>query len=539
MSDQESDKLWQQLPTSFGKVEEDPATALAKRYRLALREEFETNQRNKSKTAGSDDDSDSDSDNDDDDELPISHELVIKAHSKPVSSISLDSSGSRAVTASYDTFLNYWDFNGMDMSRKAPFRSSEPLETHQLRTASFSPLNDNAILVVPRFTKPKIFSREGQEVSEFVAGDMYLVDMNNTKGHTAEMTHGCWSPSERNMFATSALDSTVRIWDTDNTRSQKNVIVLRSKGGRGNKVRVSTLGFSGSGANIVAGTAEGSIGLWSSKGPFLRPSQFVENAHESESIVSLVSGPDDFTLASRGSNGSIKLWDTRQFKSPVMSRATPLPCGDMEACNSLSFDPTGQYLLAGSTGSELHVLDKSDLTSLQTLHLGASSSVVTSVTWHSRLNQIFAGLSDGSVHALFSPELSTKGAKLVVEKAPKKRFIDDNTAATTNISAVGLEEGISRIQAEEEERKRASRKHKLEEGSHGAQPDPAAKNRLWGAPDQEHLKNNVPLSHMVSEDPREALLKYAERAKKDPRFKNFAQDGKDNDSHDEKRQKGA
>jgi hypothetical protein len=37
-------------------------------------------------------------------------------------------------------------------------------------------------------------------------------------------------------------------------------------------------------------------------------------------------------------------------------------------------------------------------------------------------------------------------------------------------------------------------------------------------PDEKHVEQNIPLSKMLHEDPREALLKYAEVAKKDPVF---------------------
>jgi len=39
-------------------------------------------------------------------------------------------------------------------------------------------------------------------------------------------------------------------------------------------------------------------------------------------------------------------------------------------------------------------------------------------------------------------------------------------------------------------------------------------------PDEQHINENIPLSNMRDEDPREALLKYAELAKNDPLFTN-------------------
>ena len=37
-------------------------------------------------------------------------------------------------------------------------------------------------------------------------------------------------------------------------------------------------------------------------------------------------------------------------------------------------------------------------------------------------------------------------------------------------------------------------------------------------PDEKHIAENIPLARMLHEDPREALLKYADTAKKDPMF---------------------
>lgn len=43
-------------------------------------------------------------------------------------------------------------------------------------------------------------------------------------------------------------------------------------------------------------------------------------------------------------------------------------------------------------------------------------------------------------------------------------------------------------------------------------------------PDEQHINESIPLSSMRDEDPREALLKYAELAKKDPLFTNAWKD---------------
>ena len=45
-----------------------------------------------------------------------------------------------------------------------------------------------------------------------------------------------------------------------------------------------------------------------------------------------------------------------------------------------------------------------------------------------------------------------------------------------------------------------------------------------GNPDQDYVRNQIPLSSLRDEDPREALLKYADKAKNDPLFTNAWKD---------------
>ena len=37
--------------------------------------------------------------------------------------------------------------------------------------------------------------------------------MANTKGHVASLTDGMWHPRENNIFITSSMDCSIRIWD--------------------------------------------------------------------------------------------------------------------------------------------------------------------------------------------------------------------------------------------------------------------------------------------------------------------------------------
>ena len=64
-------------------------------------------------------------------QLPLSRFIELKGHTKPVSALALDPSGTRMVTGSYDFTVKFWDFHGMDRDLKS-FRTIEPWESYQV-----------------------------------------------------------------------------------------------------------------------------------------------------------------------------------------------------------------------------------------------------------------------------------------------------------------------------------------------------------------------------------------------------------------------
>eukprot|EP00124_Ichthyophonus_hoferi_P005597 Ihof_evm2s854 gene=Ihof_evmTU2s854 len=86
-------------------------------------------------------DSDSNSDDDvtpdDQYRIPIAQHVTMKHGSKTVSSVSIDPSGARLVTGSYDYDVKMWDFNGMNHNMRS-FRDLEPMGNHQIKTVAYS-----------------------------------------------------------------------------------------------------------------------------------------------------------------------------------------------------------------------------------------------------------------------------------------------------------------------------------------------------------------------------------------------------------------
>ncbi|KAF2076212.1 hypothetical protein CYY_002453 [Polysphondylium violaceum] len=380
----------------------------------------------------SSDDSDSDSDSDlsDTDEekeeinrwvelaksLPITSEVLIKGHHRPVSTISLDPSGSRLLTGSYDCKVKFWDFNGMDSSLKS-FREVEPNEGTQLRSIQFN-LAGDMFLAMPYTTQIKLYDRDGFTKGETVSGDRYIQDLNHTKGHISTLTAGCWHPQEKEEFISSSIDGTVRLWDM-NTLS-KNKSVIKSRNNKGTRVAVSTCTYDYRGDVITAGGADGSISMWDKRSTLIKPKTTLEAHQDQSNVTSIQYNRDGIHMISRAMDHTLKVWDLR-------NTATPLAVWDdlmndyMETdCIFGSFDRvivTGTTAPKGGFGT-IVMYDLASLSKMRQIRVDDNCSVLA-CAWNPRINQLFFGCSDGTTRVYYDAEKSVKGIKLCVAKAPR------------------------------------------------------------------------------------------------------------------------
>ncbi|KAL6239635.1 hypothetical protein BDW75DRAFT_227003 [Aspergillus navahoensis] len=487
----------------------------------------------------SDDDSDDEDDEDDEDEFPVSHELVMKTHERAVTTITVDPSGSRLITGSTDCTIKLHDFASMTPSTIRAFKSVDPSakktsaaqDAHAVHYAAFNPITPAYVLVVSATPQPRILDRDGETITEFVKGDMYLRDMHNTKGHISEVTSGVWSPTDENLCATAGTDSTVRIWDANIGRSQKEVIVHKSRvAGSAGRSKMTALAWGSpkqGGANVlVAAALDGSLMMWSGNGPYTRPSAEVRDAHARDTWTSGIDVSADGRLViTKGGDDTIKLWDTRKFKQPITTVAHPSSSSRYSTSNII-FSPTSANVITGSETGHLHILNPATLKPELVTPVTPGSSLIT-VQWHEKLNQILTGSTNAETHVLYNPNISTKGAALVMSRAPKRRHIDDDPTLTMNLSqgisgdsVVVGSNGVPHYSSATWSARHptigltASGRSRDPRRPHLPAQTPFAKSQ----PDERHIRENIPLSSMRDEDPREALLKYAEKAEKDPIF---------------------
>ncbi|XP_040012826.1 WD repeat-containing protein 70 isoform X2 [Xiphias gladius] len=437
-------------------------------------------------TAHSDDDDDGEAQDDDDDnpvkKIPDTHEITLQHGTKTVSALGLDPSGARLVTGGYDYDVRFWDFAGMDQALQA-FRSLQPCECHQIKSLQYS-ITGDVILVVSGNAQAKVLDRDGFNVMECVKGDQYIVDMANTKGHTAMLNCGCWHPKIKEEFMTCSNDGTVRTWDLNSEKKHKSVFKPRSH--QGKKVTPTCCTYSRDGKLIAAGCQDGTIQIWD-RNLSVHTKFHCRQAHTPGSDTSCLSfSYDGMMLASRGGDDTLKMWDIRNFRKPV-NVATGLT--NYFAMTDCCFSPDDKLL-----------------------------SVVRCL-WHPKLNQIMVGTGDGLAKVYYDPVKSHRGAKLCVVKSKRK----EKQAETLTQDYIITPHALPMFR---EARQRSTRKQ-LEKDrldpkkSHKPEPPVSGPGRggrvaAHGGTLSSFIVKNIALDKTDDSNPREAILRHAKDASDNP-----------------------
>ncbi|TRX90329.1 hypothetical protein FHL15_008694 [Xylaria flabelliformis] len=540
----EDDPMRAFLPASFGKKSQDAdVAAQMDRSRRTIDKHTPHSPKPQSRSRGSgsnasrdgdgdsDDDSDSDED-EDEDEYPTSHEMVIKTHDRAVTTLSLDPAGGRLISGSIDCTVKLHDFSSMTPTTIRAFKSVDPFEskrstatseTHPINHIEFNPLAGGVFLCVSAHPQAKIMTRDGDILAEFVKGDMYLRDMNHTKGHVSEVTTGTWHPTDKNICVTAGTDSTLRIWDINNKRCQKEVLVFKSRAvGTAGRSRMTAVAWgtpAQGGSNILVSAAlDGTLIMWSGNGPFSRPTAEIREAHKPNTWTGGIDiSSDGRMVVTRGGDNLIKLWDTRKFKEPLVS-VEHQSTSDEYPMTNIKYGPNATSIITGSRTGHLHILNPGNLRPEYTTPITVGVPLIT-VDWHPKINQIVTGSANGETHVLYNPTMSTRGAVDVMSRAPKRRHVDDNPEFTTDLS-LGLS-GESIVTPGGLPGTRGTGIAAPGKSKDPRRPQvPQQTPFMRSQPDEKHISESIPLSRMLHEDPREALLKYADVAKKDPMFTN-------------------
>ena len=478
--------------------------------------------------------------------LPVTQTFRIASESdrrNAVTALAVDPSGSRFAVGSTDNHLRFYDFSGMDRGRRDSFRSVTPETGHWPVACAFSNTGDR-ILVGTASVQPVVMDREGHEVIQFVRGDMYVTDQSKTVGHTAAVSDVDWHPLERDWVLTASLDGSARLWNVQDGRMQFKKLccdkVYSAKNVKGQRTTVTAVCFHPGGREFALGTSCGSVQIWN-KTRTSRPEKAVFGIHAGRSVASLTYTVDGTRLASRSAEDTtVQVWNAQRLSRSSVPLVTCRHAGSLHDHANAAFSPDGKILcvgvsenrMVGDKRQEIGRLsfydvsgDNGTVDPLLSLDTDTNSSPIV-VKWHSRINQIFVGCSDGQILVLYDANLSNKGALIAASKVG--RSVDDlsallNSRAPTGSAGVSgeivtpfslpmyREERVNVKKRKREERKDPVKSREPERpatGKHKTGGQTGSLNFAQAVADQTMSKSKA----IAGKDPREALFQYNEGA---------------------------
>ncbi|XP_063900678.1 WD repeat-containing protein 70-like [Zophobas morio] len=444
--------------------------------------------------------------------LPVTNHVTLEHSAKLVSTLALDPNGSRLISGGYDYYLKFWDFAGMNKSLKS-FRQIEPVESHQVQSVDWSISGDRFLCVVAN-SQAQLYDREGILIETCVKGDPYINDKSRTKGHVGLLYGGRWHPKDKNYFMTFGVDSTVRLWDVHRMKWQQ-FQVFKMKTSTCKPTPVTAANFSADGNIFAAATEFGGIYLYDSYAAgYIKPIASQHKAHAvGQPISSIVLSNDGKTVATRGTDDTMKLWDVRSFQKPLHV------FNDLENAftnTDCLFSPddkvvvTGTSVRKGKGNGRIVFYDKLTFENICELKVKETSAV--SILWHPKLNQLLVGAGDGKIKVFYDPHISLRGARLFATKAAKRQDMvigaDPAKVLVHTPNALPLFADLPRAVGQLVAKQRSK---KLQKPTQYTGPEIVSK---W-IPSIKELVDKDPTRF---EDPREALLKYKEVTEKDPLF---------------------
>lgn len=474
-------------------------------------------EKTKSKSA---DNSDEDSDTEEDEFfIPCSHEVAMTHGHKAVAAMSVDPSGARLASGSVDYDVSFWDFAGMDSAMRS-FRTLQPCENYPIRGLQYSGTGD-LLLVVSGSSQAKVVDRDGFERLETVKGDMYLSDQARTKGHTASLLSGTWSPTAREDFLTTSADGTARIWTMYDAGKQHRTLV-KCRASNGLRAAANACTYSRCGRVIALGCEDGSLQLWDVRKSTVAPSMLLRKAHSGTAEITSVNYSHvGNQLITRCSDDTMKLWDLRNFKQSVQEKTGLFSRYDT---TDAIFSPNDKLIVTctsmekGESCGKILFYDKDTFDLRHEIEV--PNAHVIKVVWHPKLNQIFAATGNGLVKGYYDDKRSLRGATLCAVKTQRR---------TQHAEIISSQQVITphALPLFRQERRKTSRKQMEKD-----RLDPVKSKRpdlpitsgqggrvaSSGSTLSSYVIRNLGLSKRVDDDqdPREAILKYAKEAEENP-----------------------
>jgi WD40 repeat protein len=197
-------------------------------------------------------------------------------------------------------------------------------------------------------------------------------------GHTEAVNAVAFNAA--GLLASASNDRTIKLWNTSaaNTTAARELRTLAGHGGE-----VHALAFSADGARIASGGSNGEIKIWNTG-----EGQVVQSLLSHTALVSHVAfSPDGKTLASASYDKTVKVWDASSGQLVRTSNGA-------ESFTSIAYSRDGQTLLAGNLRGEIKFWNAA--TGQEARTLNAHTDAVNALAFSRDGRWLVSGSEDGS-----------------------------------------------------------------------------------------------------------------------------------------------
>ena len=365
--------------------------------------------------------------------IPIKNSIELThTKGKDVTSVDVDKNGLLMISSSGDGSIKFWDYLALDRSKKST-KTISVCEDYSISNVEFNSTG-GFILCCTSDSQAKIYRRDGNFEVQCFKGDLYMSDINQTKGHTLPICDGHFHPREKHLFITSSRDSTIRLWDMNSPkigvmRELKQNLIFRAKTLKNHKIAVNSCTYSSYGNSIIGGVNDGSLQIWDIRKNY-KPDIVISNAHiNNETITKLNVLEDNYTIISRGSEDKVKVYDIRNYSKPTFELSN-LPYYHDKS--SMSVSPCESVLLVlvsvndRTAPSNIKFFDIKTFSEISELKV--CSEILVSSKWSQALNQIIIGSNEGRIVNYYNPsndDEQPKGIEIGTFKKIREKEVDD------------------------------------------------------------------------------------------------------------------
>ncbi|EUD66149.1 hypothetical protein C922_03344 [Plasmodium inui San Antonio 1] len=292
-------------------------------------------------------------------------EEVLPVHKKNISGLKTVRKGSSLILTGNDNCIRIYEFQSMNKAEKSCSKLITLAEGSIIQSVDAT----SNLILVANGNKSYVYDRTGKIVKNTIRGDMYITDVNKTKGHTRSVNCCRFHPCNENIFVSGSLDSTVRIWNLEKNNCygiDKELVhhqcmkVVNERNMIQNNVLCCQ--FVRDGNSIILGCENGQIEVRNKiSNDYMyspKPKQHIRrDISHSDSIVDILTcRKRDHFFFTRSLDNSVKYWDRRNLQRCVKTIEfvpTIFKNSNMSLCGS-----DERYLVLGTQERKEVVIDE-------------------------------------------------------------------------------------------------------------------------------------------------------------------------------------